>query len=253
MRVLNMGTALGCALLFSMGGAEVSNAATVNIDSSSNGWYRGDGLTTTPANSVIVGWNNITGQVYNNWTTYNLSSLAGQNITSATLTFRTNIGSYSGTDASETLGLFGFGGNINSLTNNQFSTANFTDLGDGPSYGQTVVNKPTGQLGTITITLSAQAIADMMAAANNATDQRFVIGGSLLTVALAHDGSNWYTDGALFFGGNTTNPAFLSIETSPVPLPAALPMFASALAGGGLMAWRRKRKAAKEAKLAAVA
>jgi hypothetical protein len=30
-----------------------------------------------------------------------------------------------------------------------------------------------------------------------------------------------------------------------VPLPAALPLFATVLAGGGLVAWRRERKAAK--------
>ena len=30
----------------------------------------------------------------------------------------------------------------------------------------------------------------------------------------------------------------------PVPLPAALPLFATILAGGGLIAWRRKRRAA---------
>ena len=33
--------------------------------------------------------------------------------------------------------------------------------------------------------------------------------------------------------------------TAPVPLPAALPLFATVLAGGGLIASRRKRKAAK--------
>ena len=34
-------------------------------------------------------------------------------------------------------------------------------------------------------------------------------------------------------------------EVNPVPIPAALPLFATVLAGGGLIAWRRKRKAAK--------
>ena len=34
-------------------------------------------------------------------------------------------------------------------------------------------------------------------------------------------------------------------SVAPVPLPAALPLFATILAGGGLIAWRRKQKAAK--------
>jgi len=39
----------------------------------------------------------------------------------------------------------------------------------------------------------------------------------------------------------------VSVESvlAPVPLPAALPLFATTLAGGGLIAWRRKRKASR--------
>lgn len=37
------------------------------------------------------------------------------------------------------------------------------------------------------------------------------------------------------------------VNPASVPLPAALPLFATILAGGGLIAWRRKRKAAKVA------
>ena len=39
--------------------------------------------------------------------------------------------------------------------------------------------------------------------------------------------------------------AFSNAAINPVPLPAALPLFATILAGGGLITWRRKRKAAK--------
>ena len=34
----------------------------------------------------------------------------------------------------------------------------------------------------------------------------------------------------------------ISVSSSEVPIPAALPLFATILAGGGLVAWRRKRK-----------
>ena len=36
----------------------------------------------------------------------------------------------------------------------------------------------------------------------------------------------------------------LTLSITPIPLPAALPLFASGLAGLGLLAWRRKKKAA---------
>ena len=241
MRIANACAALGWALSISLCGVGASNAAT--IVSSSNGWYQSTDTTAGITNNIYVGWNPNTGATYNNWTAFNLSSLAGQNITGATLTFYGNNGTYGGTDASETLGLFAYNGSINSLVSGQANAGIYNDLGTGASYGQTTVNK--GPLGQISITLSAQAIADMIAAANNATDQRFVIGGSLLTVALMHDGNNWWTDGSLFVNSTLANAAYLDVQVAATPLPAALPMFASALAGGGLLAWRRKRKAAK--------
>lgn len=41
------------------------------------------------------------------------------------------------------------------------------------------------------------------------------------------------------------NFAYIAAPTSQTPLPAALPLFGTILAGGGLVAWRRKRKASK--------
>ena len=54
--------------------------------------------------------------------------------------------------------------------------------------------------------------------------------------------SNIFGDAANISGGVNINlPAGVSLEQ--VPLPAALPLFATILAGSGLIAWRRKRKA----------
>jgi hypothetical protein len=246
MRILNVGAALGCAILLSAIGGTASNAAT--IDSFDGGWYQNNGLALSNSNSIYVGWNPNTGATYNNWVGFDLTSVAGQNITSATLTFRSGNGTYGGTDASETLGLFGYGGNINSVTSYQSSAAIYTDLGSGVSYGQATIAK--GPIPQFTITLSAQAIADMMAAANNASDHRFIVGGSLLTVAGMHDGNNWYTDGSLFqlFGANSglAQQAFLNVETSvaAVPEPSTWAMMILGFAGVGFMAYRRRKTAA---------
>jgi hypothetical protein len=42
------------------------------------------------------------------------------------------------------------------------------------------------------------------------------------------------------------NVSLVGAGTSAVPLPAALPLFATGLVGLGLLGWRRKRKAAAE-------
>jgi hypothetical protein len=53
-----------------------------------------------------------------------------------------------------------------------------------------------------------------------------------------------WTEGPSFSGGGIFLDGQFVTSASPVPLPAALPLFATVLAGGGLIAWRRKRKAA---------
>lgn len=73
-------------------------------------------------------------------------------------------------------------------------------------------------------------------------------GGALVFDAGAFGALGVYTTLAVIehfpgqFAGSFAN-ATLTITQSEVPLPAALPLFASILAGGGLIAWRRKRKA----------
>jgi PEP-CTERM motif-containing protein len=242
MRIFNAGAALSCAVLFSVIAGGASNATT--IENFSNGWYQSD-FTYGITNNIYVGWNPNTGANYNNWNAFNLSGLAGQNITSATLTFYGSNGAYGGTDPSETLGLFAYNGSINALLSGQTGAGIYSDLGTGASYGQTIVSR--GPLTQFSITLSAQAIADMLAAANNPNDQRFVIGGSLLTVSPTHDGNNWWTDGSLFVNSTREHAAFLDIQTSPlaaVPEPSTWAMMMLGFAGVGFIAYRRRKPAA---------
>src|SRR5262249_9159253 len=101
MRILNVCAALSCAAVFSIA---ASNAAAATIESFDNGWYsqanNSTGDFTAGVSNINVGWNQVTGATYRNWLAFDLSSLAGQNITSATLTFYGGNGDYDSPKAS---------------------------------------------------------------------------------------------------------------------------------------------------------
>ena len=165
--------------------------------------------------------------------------MAGENITSATLTFYAGNGSNTSA-TSETLGLFDYTGSINALIgNSQNNVGIYNDLGNGNSYGTAVV--ANGPIQQFSVTLSQAAIAGLNAAAHNQTDTRFVIGGSLLSI------SGPFANEQLFaiFGPQTAlaPAAFLSLETSvaAVPEPATWAMMILGFAGVGFMAYRRRQ------------
>jgi len=82
----------------------------------------------------------------------------------------------------------------------------------------------------------------------------FSVGGSISTIFTIDDLPSFET---FTFGSGWTNLISLTLKVpsedgrmgydnivlSPIPLPAALPLFATALSGMGLLGWRRKRKA----------
>jgi hypothetical protein len=171
------------------------------------------------------------------------SQLGGQQVGSATLTL-TQPGFYSSADATETLTLWNYSGNVAALSNYSFQNPpNATDaatirddLRSGTSFGTAVISKPAnGALPNITITLNADAIA----AINNSLDSSVPLVFGLFSDTL--------TGQQLLFQTGGGGAGIAQLDVSPVPLPAALPLFATVLAGGGLIAWRRKRKAAAAA------
>lgn len=173
------------------------------------------------------------------------SSLGALDVASASLTL-TGFGNFGATPTQNTVNLYNFGGSGISTTQLMSygrqgsydashpapsaadAAALRNDLRSGAVYGSATV-APSGAL---TFDLNAAAIADI----NNAIDTH-----SLFVLGLW---SPTQTGGYLFL---SSFAAVGHLELTPTPLPAALPLFATVLAGGGLLAWRRKRKAEKVA------
>jgi hypothetical protein len=108
-------SALG-ALFILAATAHTSKAEALNtID---NGWYASDGWSITTNNNTYAGYNtNYPNLTFNDWYAFNLGSLSGQTVSSATLTLFANNGSFYTNSSSETLSLFDYTGSTGSLLN----------------------------------------------------------------------------------------------------------------------------------------
>jgi len=212
--------------------ASVSGAAaTTVINSYASGFYQNTGGTPSLGSTNII-----EDSTRNNYFAFDLSGVSGT-VTGAKLTIFGGNGFFSfnsTTPATVTYSIYDVSTNIGALTGHSAGAAAFTDLGSGSVFGSTsiaVTSTPFGSMPQLEIDLSG-ALNDIAAALGGL----FALGG----------GSNLVSNQGFLWISSTRDPAAqLTLETTPIP--AALPLFASVFGGGGLVAWRRRRKQSRAA------
>jgi hypothetical protein len=202
--------------------ASSTAATTVTINSNASGFYQNTGGTPSLGSTNII-----EDSTRNNYFAFDLSGLSGT-VTGAKLTifgpnslFLFN----STTPATVTYSIYDVTTDIGALTGHTAGAAAFTDLGSGLVYGSTSFAATTGS--------SPQLVIDLSGGLN---DINAALGGLF---ALGGDSSLVSNQGFLWSSSFLGPAAQLTLETTP--LPAALPLFATVLGGGGLVAWRRRR------------
>ncbi|MGC2713844.1 MAG: hypothetical protein WA366_10745 [Pseudolabrys sp.] len=203
--------------------ASVSGAAaTTVINSNASGFYQNTGGTPSLGSTNII-----EDSTRNNYFAFDLSGVSGT-VTGAKLTIFGPNGLFlfnSTTPATVTYSIYDVTTNIGALTGHTAGAAAFTDLGSGLVYGSTSFAATTGS--------SPQLVIDLAGGLN---DINAALGGLF---ALGGDSSLVSNQGFLWSSSFLGPAAQLTLETTP--LPAALPLFATVLGGGGLVAWRRRR------------
>jgi hypothetical protein len=203
--------------------ASVSGAAaTTVINSNASGFYQNTGGTPSLGSTNII-----EDSTRNNYFAFDLSGVSGT-VTGAKLTIFGANGLFlfnSTTPATVAYSIFDVTTNIGALTGHTAGAAAFTDLGSGLVYGSTSFAATTGS--------SPQLVIDLSGGLN---DINAKLGGLF---ALGGDSSLVSSQGFLWSSSFLGPAAQLTLETTPIP--AALPLFATVLGGGGLVAWRRRR------------
>lgn len=246
--MLNKTSAMKVALI-GLTGAFISfgqaNAAPVVINAFDHGWYSQIG-SHSPSNTNI--WTGAQGTIEgnntNHFVVFDLGAVTGMTITSASISYDAGNGSYNSSDASETVNWYDYTGDTDDLlassSPSPAGVARYTDLGDGAVYGSAVVSGPpsfspgTGSpMPAVTAALTAAALADINATLLN-SDQRFVVGASVITSVFGLQQKLWW--------GSFTFPSVqltLNAEPLPAPLPGALALLGVGLFG---LAFRRTRQ-----------
>lgn len=210
-------------------------AAIVNLPTIDRGTIQDNGTHFYSSVNYAAG-SDMTGRVFRSFYLFDLSALSGNIVTGATLKILLPSDGYTSPDSSEHYTLYDvlpgslpiLEGDVGSIVN----TSIFDDLGSGNIYaGTEVLESAAGSF--IELSLDAQALSDM----NSAIGSKFAIGGAV--TSLSQPAS---TQEVIFVNTQFTplSDTFLTLEITPIPLPATAWLFGSGLLG--LIGIARRKK-----------
>jgi choice-of-anchor A domain-containing protein len=254
----NLGAAGGFALLELGEGATITDTDQANIGGGNtiNGNIGiGNGANLNNSDPATVTKGNIfvsTGATFSTGGTVNGSTFTNQNLSQArtdALSLSTsaaglsNTGTISNPNTTQTIAP-----GVYSFTSLQLNNNNAWTLSGAGSY---IFNISTSlSVDHFTMNLTNGATASQVLFNFTGTTALSLTNGSVLAgIILAPNAAINFNGGSTsllgeLISGEDINIASHAVITNPVPLPAALPLFASGVGALGLLGWRRKRKAA---------
>ena len=236
-----LGAALACVLIFNL---PPSTAATLSVSALDWGSYFASGLHNPTNDSYLVGQSaDSTSSIeIRNWFAFDLNGIslgANEAISSASLRIITD-GNYVG-DAIEQYVLTSVESDVNDVIGGQSAGSNagvniFNDLANGNLYGsQDISQSIFTNNATISINLTGvNALSDI----TSATGGLLAVGGFLNSLAPGYNQQLFSASGGL----GAQSAAVLTIQTTTVPIPAAVWLFGSGLLG--FIGIARQKKAA---------
>jgi len=211
----------------SVAGFLVAGVAQAHTVASNNqGWVNSLGGSNGGFNGNVAFAGNEFDQRYNSWASFDLSGLSGV-VTSAKLElFTTVFPANSG--LTYNVGVYDVSTPLSALLGNTSGVAGYSDLRSGNLYA----SEDFGDLSTISLTLSAQALADI----NAAIGADFVVGFTNITLNTVPSGPE--DDVGIFTNGGQPGHPVLVLDFGAVPEPSALALVITCLLSAGVVRCR---------------
>jgi PEP-CTERM motif len=221
-------------LLVTLGVAAPSAAIPITINFSDSGWYDSTGLHDPTNVNYIAG--DLGGNEFRDWFIFDLTSLVGQTILSASLALANPSGGYTSLDATENYALFDVSTSPATLALGGSGLVGiFNDLGTGTSFGSRTVSAADNNTTVLTAFNAAG-----LSALNAAIGGSFALGGAVTTLTLG--GPTEFIFG--FTGPASLRELRLEVEpagVSAIPEPASLALLGTGIAGLAARRLRRRR------------